>query len=169
MTKIGVISDSHHRSDIATQAIKILKKQGVHILIHSGDIVELKTLEDMKNSLIPYVAILGNNDANLQKYKNEFNLFYEPYRFQFNHIKFNLMHYPFYFSNAYDINIYGHTHYFQACKNDKSLFVNSGEICARKKPLHEFAMIEFDSEIKVIKFEKALKSLSWVKKEFCID
>ena len=53
MLKIGVISDSHHRSDIAKSAIDYLKEKGVDLLLHAGDIVEISTLKDMRDSGIP--------------------------------------------------------------------------------------------------------------------
>ena len=66
MLKIGVISDSHHRSDIAKSAIDYLKEKGVDLLLHAGDIVEISTLKDMRDSGIPYKAVLGNNDSFLK-------------------------------------------------------------------------------------------------------
>ncbi|MGB2553937.1 metallophosphoesterase family protein, partial [Campylobacter sp. MOP51] len=62
MTKIGIISDTHHQPNIALEAIKILKDNGAHIILHAGDIVEARTLSDLKDSKLPYVAVLGNND-----------------------------------------------------------------------------------------------------------
>lgn len=171
MIKIGIISDSHKRSDIALDAIKILQSQSVDLLIHAGDIVELDTLKHMRNTHIPYVAILGNNDDDLRRYKNEFCLYDEPYKFKFKNITLNLMHYPMYFAKDVDINIYGHSHYFVSFVTQNRLYINSGEICARKKPMHEFAIVECDLQKKfnVFKFEKEIKATKWVKKEIAIN
>ncbi|ASM38825.1 MAG: YfcE family phosphodiesterase [Campylobacter sputorum] len=168
MAKIGIISDSHKRSDIALEAIDILKSQKVDILIHAGDIVEFDTLKHLRNSHIPYVAVLGNNDESLKKYQNEFYLYEEPYKFKFKNLTINLMHYPMYLTKDANINIYGHTHYFTAFITQNILYLNSGEICARKKPLHEFALVECDENLKfrVFKFQKDIKSTDWTKTEF---
>lgn len=170
MTKIGVISDSHKRSDIAFEAINILKSQKADILIHAGDIVEINTLKYLRNSNLPYVAVLGNNDESLKKYKDEFYLYEEPYKFKFKNLTINLMHYPMYFTKQTDINIYGHTHYFVSFVTQNILYINSGEICARKKPMHEFALIEVnENKFKILKFEKEINAKNWIKKEFILD
>lgn len=160
--KIGLISDSHHKSNVAKSAINFLKKKKVDLIIHSGDIVELETLKDLKKSQIPYMAILGNNDTNLKTYTKNFNLFLEPKDFVFGGLKFRLMHYPIYISNDFDINIYGHTHYFVAIVNGKNLIINPGEICGRKKPLFEFAYVEiFDEKYEIYRVTSDIKKINW--------
>lgn len=171
MIKVGIISDSHKRSDVALEAIDILKKENVDILLHAGDIVELDTLKNMRNSHLPYVAIFGNNDEKLKKYSDEFWIYDEPHKFKFKNITFNLMHYPMYLAKDVDVNIYGHTHYFTAFSTQNILYINPGEICARKKPIHEFALLECDNEkrFKIFKFQKAQESTNWIKNEFILD
>lgn len=164
--KFGVISDSHHRSDVAKSAINFLKDCGADLLIHAGDIVEHITLKDLKHSNLPYVAILGNNDKELQKYKKEFNLFKEPYNFDFNGFKFRLAHYPYYLKGEADIFIYGHTHVFSVTKCNNSLYLNPGEICARKKPKFECVLVEcekqnFINSFKIDKFESHINEICW--------
>lgn len=140
--KVGIISDSHHRSDVARSAINFLKKSGANVLIHAGDIVELSTLNDLKRSNLPYFAILGNNDSSLKEYTEDFSLFKEPYNFEFGGFKFRLAHYPYYLKGDADIYIYGHTHMYSAVQCNNSVYINSGEICARKKPKFECALLE---------------------------
>lgn len=166
MIKVGIISDTHRRSDIAKFAINYLLKKDINLLVHAGDIVDIETLEFMKNSKVSYVAVLGNNDEHLVKFKNKFNLFTEPHHFEFDGFKFKLMHRPFYLNNDSDIIIYGHTHKFIAKLNNNSLFINSGEICARNKDLHEFAYFtcekkEDKNSFEVFKVESAKNKFEW--------
>lgn len=165
MLKIGVISDSHHRSDIAKSAIDYLKEKGVDLLLHAGDIVEISTLKDMRDSGIPYKAVFGNNDIPLLGCEKEFEIYKEPYDFEFMNLKIRLMHHPFYLQNDADLTIYGHTHYFTAVFGEKKLTINPGEICARKKFLHEFAYVEFnDDKFKVFKIQsEILQKPKWMK------
>lgn len=179
MIKIGVISDSHHKSDVAGSAINYLLDKKADLIIHAGDIVEISTLKALKNSKIPYVAVFGNNDNALKDYAKSFKIFKEPKIFNFRGLKIRLMHYPYYIKNDADIVIYGHTHYFAALKSDSSLILNPGEICGRKKPLYEFAIIEIYHDIgalgdnSVLKFNvikvqsKILKSPIW--QEFSVE
>lgn len=154
MIKIGVISDSHSDLVASNSALEYLKSKKVDLIIHAGDIVELATLKMLKRLKIPYVAVLGNNDTHLRAYAKQFNLFEQPYIFEFMGLKIKLMHHPFYLSKDADIVIYGHTHYFACIKSGGALFLNSGEICARKKPMHEFALITItDDKCLVTKIE----------------
>lgn len=147
--KIGVMSDSHHKSDVANSAISLLQEKKVDLIIHAGDIVELDTLKALKRSKIPYAAVFGNNDNGLKEFSKDYEIFNEPKILNFRGLKLKIMHYPHYISTDTNIVIYGHTHYFTAVFVKNSLILNPGEICGRKKPLYEFAIIEilnFNSE-----------------------
>ncbi|MDY0234220.1 MAG: metallophosphoesterase family protein, partial [Sulfurimonas sp.] len=61
--KIGIISDTHSKVKMAKNAINLLIESGAEFIIHAGDIVERETLELLKNSKVPYIAVYGNNDA----------------------------------------------------------------------------------------------------------
>ncbi|NPA73730.1 MAG: YfcE family phosphodiesterase [Epsilonproteobacteria bacterium] len=140
--KIGLVSDSHKRIDLLENAIDRLKEDGAEFLVHAGDIVLKESLDLLEKSSLPYHAVLGNNDIHLMEYTDRYNLFQEPHYFKIGDIKAKLMHLPYYLNNDAQVIIYGHTHYFFAQIKQGTLYVNPGEICGRKKPLSEFAMIE---------------------------
>ena len=140
--KIGIISDTHRKVAKAKKAINMLLKNGAEFIIHAGDIVEPEILELIKQTGLKYVAVYGNNDSHLLKYHNKYNLVKEPYYFKLANTKFKLMHMPYYMSADADIIVFGHTHMFLSEKKGSSLFLNSGEICARKKSLSECVMLE---------------------------
>jgi len=153
--KIGIISDTHTKVKLAKEAIDTLIEDGAEFIIHAGDIVEVETLELLKNSNKRYVAVYGNNDAHLVAHHNEYNLVQEPYYFKLNDLKFKLMHLPFYMSNDADIVVFGHTHTFDVELVKDTLFLNSGEVCARSKPVSEFAMLDIsDKKYKVTHYTK---------------
>ncbi len=55
-----------------------------------------------------------------------------------------------------EIIISGHTHFFHAEQKGNTLFLNSGEVCARKKPTTEFAMLEVvEEDFFVTHYEKS--------------
>ena len=143
---LGVISDTHRRVDLAKFCIQTLKKEGAEFLVHAGDIVEEKTLQLLEKSTLPYVAVLGNNDAHLKSLADKYNLFHEPYTFMFQEYKIKLMHHPLYLTPDANIVIYGHTHHFEANLLNGTFFLNPGEVCARKKPLCECALLHVNEK-----------------------
>ena len=165
--KIGIISDTHTKVKKATRAIDTLKKDGAEFLIHAGDIVELETLELLKNCGLKYIAVYGNNDAHLGLYHSEYNLVQEPYYFKLANTKFKLMHLPFYMAPDADVIISGHTHTFASEFNNDTLFLNSGEVCARSKPISEWAMLEITSDNYIVThYTRSNKSEEINKKEY---
>lgn len=142
--KIGIISDTHLKSSKAKDALDMLIENGAEFIVHAGDIVEVETLEILKNCGKEYLAVYGNNDAHLVGYHNNYNLVQEPHYFKLEDVEFKLMHLPFYMSPDAEIIIFGHTHTFELEYINGTLFLNPGESCARNKPISECAMLEID-------------------------
>ena len=153
--KIGVISDTHTKIKKTKKAIKRLLEDGAEFFIHAGDIVEVEILDMLEACGKRYIAVYGNNDSHLMQYQEIYNLVQEPYYFKLAQTSFKLMHLPFYMKGDTDVVISGHTHYFHSKMEGGSLFLNSGEICARKKPISEFAMLEVtENDFFVTHYEK---------------
>lgn len=165
--KIGIISDTHSKVKKAKKALDMLVSDGAEFIVHAGDIVELETLELLRDCGLKYVAVYGNNDAHLAQYHKDFNLVQEPYLFKIAQTKFKLMHLPFYMSPDADVVIFGHTHTFDSDFKGNTLFLNSGEVCARSKPVSEWAMLEVKrSEFLVTHYTKANSSDNINQKHF---
>ncbi len=164
--KIGILSDSHARVDLAEFCIKKLKKEGAEFLIHAGDIVKEDTLKLLEESSLPYRAILGNNDYHLVHVKDKYSLFNEPYYFKIKDLHVKLMHHPLYLSPDADIIINGHTHHYKAQLTKKAFYINPGEVCARKKDLCECALLHVKKTKYVVKrFTCKPKKLKWKKQK----
>lgn len=156
--KIGIISDTHSKVKKASLAINTLIDDGAEFLLHAGDIVELEILELLKNSTLKYIAVYGNNDAHLAEYHNKFNLVQEPYYFKLANTNFKLMHLPLYMYADADVVVFGHTHKASFEFLGDTLFLNPGEVCARSKPMSEWAMLEVKpDEFKVTRYTKESK------------
>lgn len=168
--KIGIISDTHTKVKKAKRAIETLIDDGAEFIIHAGDIVEHETLELLKNCGLKYVAVYGNNDAHLGQYHSDFNLVQEPHYFKIAKTKFKLMHLPFYMTPDADVVVFGHTHTFESEYKGDTLFLNPGEICARSKPISEWAMLEISKEkFLVTHYEKTKKVDQIQKKEYSYE
>ncbi len=171
--KIAILSDSHRDVDSTKKALDILVADGAEFIIHAGDIVSRENLELLKNSTLRYIAVYGNNDRALLEYQNEYNLVVEPYYFILAGLKFKLMHLPFYMNSDVDVVIYGHTHIGDVRIENSTLYLNSGEICARERPFSTAMMLYItDDEFVVTQYERAIeqnefkKSVSKFKRDF---
>lgn len=165
--KIAVISDTHKKFPLAKEAIDRLVALGAQYIVHAGDICQYDTIEYIKNTNLPYVAVYGNNDTPMVQYHNDFNLVKEPYYFKIEDVKFKLMHLPYYMTPDCDVVIYGHTHIFEAKKVNDTLFLNPGEVCAREKPRSESVLLEInDKEFSVQYFAKNTKTNETTEKEY---
>jgi uncharacterized protein len=165
--KIGILSDSHLKSDYTKEVIDFLKENGSEYLIHAGDLCIEKNLELLENSGLKYISVFGNNDRNLLPLQSKYFIKQEPYYFQIKDIKFKLMHLPYYMTPDSDIVIFGHTHTFECDYKNKTLFLNPGEVCAREKPLVECALLEIKQNEYIISYYfKDIKENFFTKEEY---
>jgi len=163
--RLGVLSDPHRRSDFQKLAIDKLIDEGVEVLIHAGDFCIEENLELLKNSGLPYVAVFGNNDSHLLGLSAKYNIHKEPYYFKIKDLKVKLMHLPFYLTPDSNLVIFGHTHHFETQKQNGTIFLNPGEICAREKPISEMALLDTKKD-EVIRFFRDIDSTLWSSKVF---
>ncbi|MBI3874266.1 MAG: YfcE family phosphodiesterase [Arcobacter sp.] len=168
--KIGILSDSHKKVALTNEAINHLKALGCEILIHAGDLEIVENLELLKNSGLIYTSVFGNNDNGLLKYQNDYKIHKEPYYFKIKELKFKLMHLPYFMNNDTDIIIFGHTHNFETRYENGTLYINSGEVCARNKPLTECVMLEISEAKYQITYNfRNPNEHVWNKKEITYD
>lgn len=143
-----------------------MKSAGCEHLIHAGDIVEEAVLAEMQNSKLPFTAVFGNNDKHLRELKDEFGLVYEPAYFELGGLKFKLMHIPIYLNPDADVVIFGHTHKKYINFTGKTLFLNSGEACARNKDISECMTLEWnEKKFFVTYYYRKLKTDLWNRHE----
>ena len=144
--KIAILSDTHKKFSLAKEMIDLLVDNGAEYIVHAGDICQYETLEYIAKTKLPYVVVYGNNDAHMFRYHNDFNLVQEPYYFVQDGVRFKLMHMPYYLTPDSDVVIYGHTHIFELKQVGGTLFVNSGEVCARERLKSTAVLLETTSK-----------------------
>ena len=165
--KIGIFSDSHKKTKYLKKVLKLFKKEKIQYLISAGDLEIEDNLKLMKDFGKPYVAVFGNNDFNLFSAQNDYNIYKEPFYFQIKKTSFKLMHLPFYMSGDTDIIIFGHTHKFEVNFINNTLFLNPGEVCARKKDLIECAILDIIENKYIINYYSTNKDkISWKNLEY---
>ena len=168
--KIGILSDSHLKSDYTKEVIDFLKEINSEYLVHAGDLCLEKNLELLENSGLKYIAVFGNNDRNLLNLSTKYNIKQEPYYFKIKDISFKLMHLPYHLTPDSDVIIFGHTHIFECDYKNKTLFLNPGEVCAREKPLIEFIQLEIkENEYIITRFFKNINEINFTKEEYIYE
>ena len=168
--KIGILSDSHLKSDYTKEVIDFLKEINSEYLVHAGDLCIEKNLQLLEESKLKYVSVFGNNDRNLLQLSSKYNIKQEPYYFQIKDIKFKLMHLPYYLTPDSDVVIFGHTHIFEQDYKSKTLFVNPGEVCAREKPLIECVQLEIkENEYIISRYFKKINEKNFKKEEYIYE
>jgi hypothetical protein len=161
--KLGILSDSHTKTELHQGVINHLLAEGAEYLIHAGDIMLETHLEMLEDAPVPYICVYGNNDTSLISLYGQYKMYREPHYFKINDLTVKLMHLPYYMNADVDIVISGHTHMFECSLNNGTLFINSGEVCAREKPLTECAMVEVSSDKKyaVTHYFKEPRAIEW--------
>lgn len=166
--RIGILSDSHHKTDLTKNAIEFLKQKDVEFLIHGGDLCLEENLVLLKSSGINYISVFGNNDKSLQGLATKYKIRMEPYHFKLQDLKIKLMHLPMYLNNdGADLVIYGHTHIFECDLKDKTLFINPGEICGRESGECQFVLLDVKQNKYLVQYYyKKIEDKEFKKQEF---
>ena len=170
MIKIAILSDSHKKVNLTSEAINNLKSKGASYLIHAGDLELEANLQLLEKSGLPYVSVFGNNDIKLVPLQNQYNIYKEPYYFKIKEFKIKVMHLPFYMVGDTDIVVSGHTHIFEHQYINNTLFINSGEICAREKNLTECVLLAITENQYIIEYNyRRIKDVNWKTKVIKYD
>lgn len=133
---IGIISDTHDHMENIRKAVKILKEQGVKILIHAGDFVSPFTWRAFKDFEGEIYGVFGNNDGDRVLLKKMYGdrIQKQIRTFEIEGKKIALMHEPqmieeLALSDNFDLIVYGHMHEVDIRTINKTLIVNPGEAC----------------------------------------
>ena len=164
--KIGILSDSHLKSDYTKEVIDFLKEIKSDYLVHAGDLCIEKNLLLLEESELKYIAVFGNNDRYLLDLTSTYNIKQEPYYFKIKDTTFKLMHLPYYLTPDSDVVIFGHTHIFECDYKNNTLYINPGEVCAREKPLIECVQLEIkENEYIISRYFKNINEINFTKEE----
>ena len=125
--KIGILSDSHLKSDYTKEVIDFLKEIKSDYLVHAGDLCVEKNLKLLEESELKYIAVFGNNDRYLLDLTSNYNIKQEPYYFKIKDTTFKLMHLPYYLTPDSDVVMFGHTHIFECDYKNNTLNINPGK------------------------------------------
>jgi len=142
--------------------LEYLLDKEVEYIVHAGDICSQRNIDALKATHKPFVLVRGNNDHRL----SDPSIQQEPYYFKIKEHTFKLMHLPYYLTPDSDVVIFGHTHHHKIEQKGGSLFLNSGEVCAREKELTEVMVLDvLDEEYRVTRAYRKPNSKIWIEQK----
>jgi len=138
---VGIISDTHDRLPFIERAIKKMNEEKVELVLHAGDYCAPFVASRFKPLKVKMIGVYGNNDAEKELLRRNFNEIGVEIRGRFAEIhvdglKVALLHgeeaellNSLLNAEAYDVIVYGHTHRSEIKRKNGALVINPGEAC----------------------------------------
>lgn len=132
--KIAIASDSHDNIYAIEEMCIRCKEEGIHTIIHAGDIISPFSLRRFVSTFSQFYAVFGNNDGEIIELLrvSDNRIRRPPYSFTLDNRKFFLTHSIEGFSireEDYDVIVYGHTHSVKVDRLGNTMVINPGELC----------------------------------------
>ena len=161
---VGVVSDTHNNIENIKNIICLFNKEGVDLVIHTGDITKAETLRNFSKLDAPLVGVFGNNDRiekGLKEVCEEFNFIFQepPLALALENKKICVFHEPDliqeYIKKNKDVDLilHGHTHRHREEKIDNTIYFNPGESAGSLKGKNVLGLVNLSNlEIRRIFF-----------------
>jgi hypothetical protein len=140
--KIGIMGDTHDHIPRIRKAVEVLCREGVDIVLHTGDFIAPFVIPEIARVEVPVVGVFGNNDGDcpllLSRCREQGNMEIRGYfaELEYGGQRIALLHghdrerlAGCMESGLYDLVVHGHTHSSAITWAGKSLCVNPGEVC----------------------------------------
>ena len=139
--RIGIISDTHDRLPFISRAVRKLNEEKVDLVLHAGDYSAPFVASMFKPLKARMIGVFGNNDAEKELLRRNFNEIGVEIRGRFAEIradglKIALLHgeeaellNSLLNTGSYDVVVYGHTHRSEVQRKNDVLALNPGEAC----------------------------------------
>ena len=136
--RIGIVSDTHDRSEAVSEAVRLLAEQNVELILHCGDIESIETVQLFKP--VPTHFVFGNWDKERAKLAAAIKSIGGAYNESFgaielagkrvawvhSHERHQL--YQLERSDYFDYVFYGHTHVREQHRTGRTLVANPGAL-----------------------------------------
>jgi len=155
--KIGLISDTHDMLPLIEKVVQKLNEEKVELVLHAGDYSAPFAALRFKPLKAPMVGVFGNNDAEKELLRKNFESIGKQVHSKFAEVKAGklkiaLLHgeevdllSSMINTSAYDVVVHGHTHQASIRKQNGTLIVNPGEVCGYLTEKATFALLDTDS------------------------
>ena len=149
---LGVISDTHDHLENVKKALDIFEKRRVSLIVHCGDIISPFCLDLFNLCKIPYLAVFGNNDGEIEILlkRAKDRLTKEPRIEEIYGKKVLIKHFHHFvdelaLTGGFDLILCGHTHKVDIRKINNTLIVNPGEACGWITQKATVALVDLSS------------------------
>ncbi len=150
------MSDTHDNMEAIEQAVNLINKENISIVIHAGDLISPFTARHFKNLKAEFHAVFGNNDGEkdgLRKKFNEFGKIHGTFmKLDVEDIKIACIHGDIFEivqalvkSKEYNVVVSGHLHSPKIEKIEKVLHINPGEVCGYLSDQKTMAILEIET------------------------
>jgi uncharacterized protein len=136
--RIGIVSDTHDRSEAVSEAVRLLAEQQVELILHCGDIESVETVQLFRP--VPTHFVFGNWDKERAKlaaaikgiggaYSESFGAIeLAGKRIAWVHSHERHLLYQLERSDSFDYVFYGHTHVREQHRTGRTLVANPGAL-----------------------------------------
>ncbi len=136
--QIGVVSDTHNNLKNIDTIISLFNSEDISLVIHTGDITNVRSLEKFSRLNSNLIGVYGNNDRNELGIKeiatqHNFSFMEPPYLVNIYDRSIAIFHEPdeiedfLQINKKVDIVLHGHTHRYRLEKRDDVIIFNPGE------------------------------------------
>jgi len=157
--RVGLISDTHDRLPFIEKAVKELNERKVELVLHAGDYCAPFTASKFKPLKAKMIGVFGNNDAERELLRRNFNEIGIEIRGRFADIlRIALLHgeeqellRSLMDAGSFDVIVYGHTHRAEVKRKNGVLVVNPGEVCGYLSGKATIALLDTHSmEVEIV-------------------
>ena len=152
--RIGLISDTHDHRLRIREAVSILNRSDVGVVLHAGDYCSPFAVRDLGGLEAPLHGITGNNDGDLYQIARAFDeigagLEQQWWATELGGRKILLMHEPRGVDDVaaggpFDLVVFGHTHESDERRIGDTVIVNPGEVCGWLGGIGSLAIYDTD-------------------------
>ena len=160
--KIGLLADTHDHLVRIRQAVSILNRAGVELVIHAGDYCSPFAVRELDGLEAPLHGITGNNDGDVYEVQRAFaeiggRLESQWWESEAGGRRILVMHEPrgvvdVAAGGRYDLVVYGHTHERDENRVGEALVVNPGEVAGWLGGIGSLAI--YDAEEHAVAFHE---------------
>ena len=153
---IGVVSDTHNNLKNIHKIVNIFNNHNVELVIHTGDITNIKSLQCFSELKATFTGVFGNNDLNepgLKELCKELNFEFQnpPMILNLLGIKVGVFHEPDNIKcflkkeESLSLIFHGHTHRYKHEKLGNKTIINPGESAGHVKGSNSIGLISLPS------------------------
>jgi len=150
---IAIMADSHDNLPVIREAVELLNREKVDMVIHAGDLISPFTAKDFAELKMPFEAIFGNNDGEKDGLRVAYSNICDLSDFktlEVDGVSIAMIHGHqeelvdcLARCGKYDVVVRGHSHQ-PSIKKKESLIINPGELCGYVSGKRTFALLDLD-------------------------